>query len=225
MTKPDGTRGGDSKGIEIVANARTADIVVSGGGIEIRRMDKPITGTTAFGNVAYLLLDCSSSMEGSKFEQARRGGLDFANGAKEKGYEVGLITFDDDAHHLCEPQKDLMLLSRQLREMHTGSRTNMAAALKIALDKLAGKGGNRAVVVVTDGQPTAGGTNPIEAAIHAAKDLKENGIEIITIGTDDADTEFLKRIATRTDLSVMVHRDQLEGGISSATTMLPEGRH
>ena len=218
------TRRDDDGGIEIPMNVRAADVVVSGGGIEILRMDKSIAGNTLAGNFVYLLVDCSGSMKGQKLERARRGGLDFANGAREKGYEVGLITFDDEAHHLCELQKDIARLSQQLAEMRAGSKTNMEAALLVALEKLSGKRGNRAVVVVTDGQPTAGGEDPVEASARAAKKLKENGIEIITIGTDDADKEFLKRIATRSDLSMMVHQDQLEIGIGSASAMLPEGR-
>src|SRR3989344_2387039 len=204
------------KGIEIVNISHGEWASVSGGGIEIQISAK-------LHGVAYLALDCSASMVGEKSAQARRGALDFARGARAKGYAVGLIAFSDEAAHLCEPQSDIARLSACLETVQTGSATNMVEALSVALKRLTGTTGNKAVVLVTDGQPNRGEPDPVEATLRAARALKDAGIEIITIGTDDADAEFLKRIATRSDLSVMVERDELGSGISGATVMLPEG--
>jgi hypothetical protein len=44
---------------------------------------------------------------------------------------------------------------------------------------------------------------------------------VITIGTDDADKDFLSRLASRAELSVKVSRDQLGQSIASAVKMLP----
>jgi len=50
---------------------------------------------------------------------------------------------------------------------------------------------------------------------------KERGIEIIAIGTDDADKDFLSRLASRSDLMVKVSRELLGQSIASAAKMLP----
>jgi len=46
------------------------------------------------------------------------------------------------------------------------------------------------MVIATDGQP-----DNIPLSLKAGQIAKENGIEIITIGTDDAVQEFLKTIS------------------------------
>ena len=56
---------------------------------------------------------------------------------------------------------------------------------------------------------------------RTARQTKDNEIDIITIGTNDADEDFLKKLASRTDLSVMVAKTQLEQGINSTVKMLP----
>ncbi len=209
----------EGKGIEIVNVSHSEWVPALGGGIEIQILSEPK-------GFAYLALDCSGSMEDEKITQARRGAFEFARGARAKGYAVGLIAFSDEAIHLCDPQVDVARLSAHLESVQVGSATNMADALSVALRKLKERTGNRAVVLVTDGQPNRGEPDPIEATLRAARALKDAGIEIITIGTDDADAVFLKQIATRSDLSVMVESKQLGRGISDATMMLPGGpRH
>ena len=51
--------------------------------------------------------------------------------------------------------------------------------------------------------------------------MKDREIDIITIGTEDADRIFLKELASRSDLSVMVSSDDLGSGIASTAKMLP----
>jgi uncharacterized protein YegL len=72
------------------------------------------------------------------------------------------------------------------------------------------------MVIVTDGMP-----DNAQATLEEAQEAKNNRIDIITIGTDDANEEFLKKLASRTELNVMVASDQLEQGIASTVKMLP----
>ena len=75
------------------------------------------------------------------------------------------------------------------------------------------------MVVITDGMP-----DHEEKALDAARDAKERGIDIITVGTDDADRVFLEKLASRKDLVVVVKSEQLGEGITSAAGMLPGGQ-
>ena len=52
----------------------------------------------------YLLLDCSSSMEGVKLSQAKSGAVGFAEEACGKGYGVGLIAFSPGSTTLRIPR-------------------------------------------------------------------------------------------------------------------------
>lgn len=73
-------------------------------------------------------------------------------------------------------------------------------------------------MVVTDGQ-----SNDNDVALRVAATLKSRSIDIICIGTDDADREFLKRLATRSDLAIHVSPKNLRSAITDASRFLPKG--
>lgn len=211
---------GHGKDIQKVNSSKGAHVSVSQRGIEIRHEGKPVSSEALTGYV-YLLVDCSASMEGGKLKQAKKGALNFAKDALRKGYFTGLIRFDSSAKLVCEPFKDITNLEKKLADLQTGSTTHMAKAINLADDLLKEMSGTRVMVIVTDGMPNAPG-DPI-ASLNAGKNAKRNGIEIIAIGTDDADKEFLKRLASRTELGIKVSSKQLEKTISSSAKMLPSG--
>jgi len=176
------------KDIEIIKHLKDEGIVVSQRGVEIHHKGKPITVEMAELGLVYLVIDSSESMgEGDKLEQAKKGAIDFAKDAKTKGYSVGLIKFDSIATHLCEPQREISVLARYLRAIEAGNTTNMADAIHLAYQKLKDRKGSRVIVVVTDGMPDSE-----EDALETAKKAKNNKVDIITIGTDDADSLLLK---------------------------------
>ena len=190
---------------------------VRSGGIEIRRKGKPVRGAVSGADgVVYLAIDCSASMDGAKLIQAKQGALDFFNEARTKGYSVGLIRFETNARIVGEPQRELASLRRYVNELEIGGSTNMAAGIQLASNKLGAQAGPRAIVVVTDGLP-----NNREEALAVAQEAKNGGIDIITIGTEDADKAFLAKLATRSGLSVVVSDEDLGRGIASTAKMLP----
>lgn len=168
------------------------------------------------GAFVYLLMDCSISMEGTKLVQAKEGALNFAAEAGSKGYLIGLIQFASSATHLYKPQKEIAFMRPYVEKMRADGSTNMAEGIHMATDRLSDKTGYRVVVIVTDGMP-----DDPKAALEAAELAKGNKIEIITIGTDDADKEFLKKLASQNELAIKVSKHQLEQGIVSSAKMLP----
>ncbi len=191
-------------------------VSVSSRGIEIKRQGRPVGGEVGGSGWVYLAIDCSASMAGDKLTQAKRGAIDFFPEARQKGYAVGLVSFETAATHICEPQRDLAVIRLYVDKLERGISTDMAGGIQLATDKLQGRSGARAIVVVTDGIPDSE-----KDALAAAREAKNGGIDIITIGTDDADHDFLKRLATRNDLSVMVPSNDLGQGIASTAKMLP----
>ncbi len=208
------------KDIQEVASHKDIHVSISQKGIEIRHEGKPVSSVALTGYV-YLLVDCSASMEGDKLKQAKKGALNFAKDALGKGYLTGLIRFDSSPRLICEPFKDVSNLEKRLVSLEIGDTTHMAKAINLAHELLREIPETRVMVVVTDGMPNGPG-DPI-ASLDAGQNAKRNGIDIIAIGTDDADQEFLKRLASRAELGIKVPSKQLEKTIRSSVKILPPG--
>ncbi len=186
---------------------------------EVRKLPSPdMQAGRAF---VYLVIDCSGSMEGNKLEQAKKGSLDFAQTALNSGYEVGLIAFNSRTFHLCPTVIDLAELQNGVDRLQAEDGTDLTPAIEAVIHRL-GKKSNaiRAMVVVTDGA-----TADPNSALMAANKAKKMGISILAIGTDDANSDFLSKLASDTDLATKVSSDDLEETISSAAKMLPSGEN
>jgi Ca-activated chloride channel family protein len=161
-----------------------------------------------------LLIDTSGSMTGDKISQAKNGVIDFSRSATQSGYATGLAVFADRAAMVCDPTVQSAAFEKKVAAVRVGmvgGTTNLAAGLD-----LAGKFKElSAVVVVTDGQP-----NSCEDALRSAAVLKKRGVEILCIGTDDADKAFLDQLATRKELALHVGAQNIRTSIGKATQLL-----
>jgi Mg-chelatase subunit ChlD len=166
----------------------------------------------------YLLVDCSTSMEGEKIEQAKQGAIGFAQDAHKKGFRTGLIMFTSGVEHLLEPTSDLAAFTVSVKRLTAYGSTNMAAAIHSAITYLRGVSGEQVICIVTDGLP-----DDPNLTLSIAREARNLLIDIITIGTDDADKAFLDQIATRKELSIKVERKMLRSAITNMAKLLPEG--
>ena len=188
------------------------------GKLSLRAADGVETEVRTSQRNVLLLIDTSGSMAGSKIEQARNGAIDFARSAIVRSYATALAVFADRAAMVCDPTADADRFAKKVTGVDVGlvgGTTDLAAGLVLAgkFRELA------AVVVVTDGQ-----SNDNNTALSVAATLKARGIDIICIGTDDADAEFLKQLATRSDLASHVSSRNLRSAITDASRFLPRGR-
>lgn len=173
--------------------------------------------------VTYLLVDCSGSMAGEdKLEKSKAGAIDFSHNAIQKGYSVGIIAFGSEARLISEAVSNISDLEGNIKRINIDGSTNMAAALVLAEEKLAkidSPNAQRVIVLITDGIP-----DNVDATLRVAKECKAKGISIITLGTDDADKDFLKKIATDGSLTEIVSSSGLKQAIASAGNLLPSGK-
>lgn len=167
-------------------------------------------------SVAFLLLDCSASMEGEKLDQACQGAIGFGQNALSKGYTVGLIAFGSHASLVQPATTSKNTLAEALDGLSIMGSTNMVAAFELAVTHLDHPFSNRVMVLVTDGEPDNRGKT-----IAVARAAIRTGIEIITIGTDDANQSFLDQISSSTESALRIHAHQLREGIESAARLLP----
>lgn len=165
----------------------------------------------------YLLLDCSGSMdEGGKMQAAKRGAVAFCGDAATKGYAVGVIAFSNEAVCLRDATASAESIADLLYGIPASGSTDMAGALLMAVRKLRSRGGTRVVCLVTDGIP-----DDKASAFKAAHSLAVAGVDIMTLGTDDADKDFLDRVATTPGSSIKVPRQELQQGIKNMALLLP----
>lgn len=201
---------------EAIAGSSRVRVSTSQRGIRIRSEGRPVSGNIPTQHIVYLVLDCSTSMSGKKIQKAKEGAFTFAVDARTKGYFVGLIQFGSLATHICEPQKDPQDLLRHLHKLEAAGSTNMAAGIRLATSHLENTGWQRAMLVVTDGSPDSE-----EDALGVATLAKQKGIQIITLGTEDADRNFLRQLSSRSDLAAIVSSKDLAEGIRTTAKMLP----
>jgi Mg-chelatase subunit ChlD len=166
-----------------------------------------------------LAVDCSGSMAGDKIRQAREGALDFGRDAINRGYAVGVVGFGSAAEMLAAPSQHEGSFSGALARLSVSGTTNMAAGIDAATTTL-GTRGNRIVCVVTDGMPDS-----IGDAITSAQRARASGIEIMAVGTDDADWTFLSQIVSRRELATKIERREFGKQIASMSKMLPQLAH
>jgi Mg-chelatase subunit ChlD len=180
-------------------------------------MSAAMSPAPAMGYV-FLAIDCSGSMQGTKIEQAKKGSVDFARDAIAKGYFVGLIRFDTFVTLLCNPTDDISKIDLAVSKLDIGYSTYIASAINLAQKKFTGLTGAKAIVIVTDGVPNDWG-DP-QKSMKAGDKAKKEGIDIIAIGTDDANQEFLKKLASREELGMKVSFKDLEKAIASSSSLL-----
>ncbi len=180
-----------------------------------RRRELGMATTTGQG-IAYLVLDCSESMAGEKLKNAKSGAADFAQTACKNGYLVGVIAFSDSARIIAQPQSATAGVESRLGTLTADGGTDIAAALRLARESLRIPV-TRVITLVTDGQPQDPG-----AAIYEANRAKQVGIEIFTIGTDDADLEFLRKISSAREFATWCVSMQLGSSIAQIAGLLPQ---
>ena len=165
-----------------------------------------------------MLLDCSSSMGGSKIEDAKRAACSFVD-SLHSSCEVGLITFPGGIVHQLD--NDGLSVKNVLRKLNAGGSTPMTEALIQAHQEvLLQEQVKKVIILLTDGQPN----NP-SGAEHQANVAKQKDIRIITVGVGgDVNKEFLMRIASsKEDYHFVNDSFELEGTFVNIATQLSTG--
>ena len=101
--------------------------------------------------------------------------------ARRKGDRVGLILFGDRAYLQAPLTHDLKTVERLLDEAFitmAGQKTAIGDAIGLAIKRLRHKKGDKVLILMSDGENTAGEMDPLKAAELA----REEGLKIYTIG-------------------------------------------
>jgi molecular chaperone DnaK len=170
---------------------------------------QPISGTGGgFSNIA-LILDCSYSMMGEDFSNAKKAGKEFLNNTlkKRSDIEVCLITVGGDSAHntvLAVPfTNQIGNITSVINQLKVGGSTPLDRSIEFAISALEGRKGRSLMVIVSDGMPDNQGLS-----LRAATKASENGIECSTIGIGLGEhNKFLEKISTMSHFGDLVSSD------------------
>lgn len=169
--------------------------------------------------VAYLLLDISGSMAGSKLAFLKQGAASFVRDALRRRYRVGIIQFSSMAVLAAEPTRDGEALGRAIKRLTADGNTCFAPPLELGWKGLQHCDGLRSLCLVTDGESSF--SDDGKAALRLAAKMKRAGVRILTIGTEDANHRFLRKLASHATLATHVPPAQLATAITDCAKLLP----
>jgi magnesium chelatase subunit D len=142
------------------------------------------------GSDILFVVDASGSMGAKRRMVAAKGAvLSLLTDAYQRRDRVGMIAFKGDKAEVLLPlTNSLELAHKKLQELPTGGRTPLALGLSTGLELLKReKDTLRILVLITDGKANVSldGGSPIEEAKSLACRIKEEGINLVVIDTED----------------------------------------
>jgi len=146
-----------------------------------------------------LIVDTSGSMNGVKIEQARRASIYLISHLRP-GDRINVVRFSTTLRPFAKvPVKadleTVARLTRFINDFRPGGGTALGDALQFGVNVPPAEGRVRTVVLLTDGLPTVGETNP-EKIIGFARAGGEKGLRVFTFGVGrDVDPSLLAAIS------------------------------
>jgi molecular chaperone DnaK len=166
----------------------------------------------------FLLIDVSSSMTGQPLIEAQTAGREFLAKCDLTTMEVGLISFSTLVALQSAATSNLRRLHAAIHRLEAQGSTNLTDALEMARGQLAASDRRRYIVLLTDGYPDAP-----ESAIEQALAAQKQGIDVVAIGTGDADRDYLRRLASSEQASIFARSGELVSTFGHIARVIAEG--
>lgn len=134
------------------------------------------------------VVDVSGSMSDQKMEQARAAGRQFINSLAD-GDRFRIIAFSSDVRDFRDgwspvTRETIRSALDYVDDLRAAGGTNIAGAIEAALSAPASRGRLSLVLMLTDGAPTVGETNPEAIAARAARLRGNTRVFTFGIGAD-----------------------------------------
>jgi molecular chaperone DnaK len=166
----------------------------------------------------FLLIDVSSSMTGQPLIEAQTAAREFLSKCDLTTMEVGLISFSTLVALQSAASSNLRRLHAAVHRLEAEGSTNLTDALEMARGQLVAGDRQRYIVILTDGYPDAP-----ESALEQAGGARQQGIEIVAIGTGDADRDYLRRLASSEQASIFARSGELVQTFGHIARVIAEG--
>ncbi|MHC4653286.1 MAG: vWA domain-containing protein, partial [Planctomycetota bacterium] len=145
----------------------------------------------------------------SQLEALQEAARDFVRRQDLELDAMGLTVFSSDARIITNLSHDGARIERDIASLSARGGTNLGRGFDLAREALASQEGQRWILLFSDGKPESSSTNesPEAAALSAASRVRDDGIQIVAIGTRLADANLLT-LATGAPQNVIVSDPQ-----------------
>jgi Ca-activated chloride channel family protein len=197
---PDGHRVAFSgPGFEVEGHARPVEGSSARVRAKLRFSPRPDAPVDPAPRALVLVLDRSGSMSGAALEAARDAALETARSLGPRD-RLAVVSYGSEARvdlPLSTVTGRTPTVRAALLDLEAGGGSHLSAGLALARRVLvdAPPGAQSQVLLLTDGEPNQGLTDP--AALEAlARDIRDRGVQLSAVGLGDAaDPETLRRLA------------------------------
>ncbi|ELZ91413.1 von Willebrand factor type A domain-containing protein [Haloferax mucosum ATCC BAA-1512] len=178
-----------------------------GSGPQVSRIES-IPGDVTFREPidVVFVIDESGSMSGSKMSNTKDAARSFVGLMNDTRDRAGVVGYDDEAEYLSESSQaryltdDYDAVNTSIDGLSAGGSTNTEDGLRrghALLDLEGTPSHERVAILLSDGEPTEGETDPDELE-RIAEEIGDDGVTVYTVGTGDADESLMMRIANAT---------------------------
>jgi uncharacterized protein YegL len=145
----------------------------------------------------------------SQLEALQEAACDFVTRQDLTADSMALTVFSSDAKIVTPLSQDPTEVTSDILELHARGGTNLGRGFDLAREVLTGGDGERWILLFSDGRPESSSTSetPEAAALSAARRVRDDGIQIVAIGTRLAD-ENLLTVATGSAQNVIISDPQ-----------------
>ncbi len=167
-----------------------------------------------------IVIDASGSMGGEKLTEVKRAAAGFVERQSFFRNRISIVQFGGAASTLIPLSRDKSGILSAIDRVQDGGSTNMAAAIRTAGSALVGAGDSLRrrlggsspyLLLFTDGAPD----NAYDT-LTAASETRSRGIQIIAIGTGDADRAFLAEVTNDPGVVFAASAGQFDSGFRAA---------
>ncbi len=203
----------DGESLHVEAHPVPEDIRWMGGSPRDRPSDQVILKNIA------ICVDLSRSMDGEPIEAAKQSIRNFVNTLQDDNTYFSLIGFGDKIKVVQEFTNDPRTTLGSIEDLKVKmvGRGTDASPLDVAHSMLT-RPGVGIIVVLTDGI-----WGKKDKAVEQAIECRQDNITIIAVGLGEADTSFLKQIATVDDGALFTTIDRLGDTFGTIATAITSG--
>lgn len=157
-----------------------------------------------------LLIDTSSSMWGGKLSEVQAAATGFVERQNLTVNNLAIVEFSSNSQVLTNFDADKTELKQAIANLTPSGGTNLSQGLKTVASLLRNSNTPN-ILLFTDGQP-----NDPRASKSIAREIREAGINLVTVGTGDANSNYLTSLTENPDLVFFANSGEIDQAFRAA---------